>query len=119
MHHHTAPKYRLGGILLTVFYAYIVVHLLLTFLCLNLSSTFPPPPLFLLKVTKDDVIVAEKLEGDIGTTLEAAEVLLVGTRDSTVVGRPTVPGATVKLYVEEQTRDKKVLPRFLLFLGGA
>ncbi|CAN0498021.1 unnamed protein product, partial [Ectocarpus sp. 8 AP-2014] len=36
-------------------------------------------------------------------------VLLVGTRESTVVGRPTVPGATVKLFVEEQTRDKKVI----------
>lgn len=60
------------------------------------------------KVTKDDVIVAEKVEGDIGTTLEISDVLLVGTRDSTTVGRPTVPGATVKLFVEEQTRDKKV-----------
>lgn len=62
----------------------------------------------LSKVTKDDVIVAEKVEGDIGTTLEISDVLLVGTRDSTTVGRPTVPGATVKLFVEEQTRDKKV-----------
>ncbi|CAB1100006.1 unnamed protein product [Ectocarpus sp. CCAP 1310/34] len=61
------------------------------------------------KVTKDDVIVAEKLVGDIGTTLETADVLLVGTRESTVVGRPTVPGAMVKLFVEEQTRDKKVI----------
>lgn len=59
-------------------------------------------------MTKDDVIVAEKLVGDIGTTLEIADVLLVGTRESTLVGRPTVPGATVKLFVEEQTRDKKV-----------
>lgn len=54
------------------------------------------------------MIVAEKLEGDIGTTLEISDVLLLGTRDSTIVGRPTVPGATVKLFVEEQTRDKKV-----------
>lgn len=63
---------------------------------------------FFQQVTKDDVIVAEKLVGDIGTTLEIADVLLVGTRESTIVGRPTVPGATVKLFVEEQTRDKKV-----------
>ena len=65
------------------------------------------------------MIVAEKVEGDIGTTLETSDVLLVGTRDSTVVGRPTVPGATVKLYVEEQTRDKKVRPRAsVLFCRG-
>ncbi|CAM9564913.1 unnamed protein product [Ectocarpus sp. 12 AP-2014] len=61
------------------------------------------------KVTKGDVIVAEKLVGDIGTTLETADVLLVGTRESTVVGRPTVSGAKVKLFVEEQTRDKKLI----------
>lgn len=60
------------------------------------------------QVTKDDVIVAEKVAGDIGTTLDISDVLLVGTRDGTVVGRPTVPGATVKLFVEEQTKDKKV-----------
>lgn len=89
---------------------------------LVLSSVFPPFCSFtcslslFLKVTKDDVIVAEKVEGDIGTTLETSEVLLVGTRDSTKVGRPTVPGATVKLYVEEQTRDKKVRPRDSFFL---
>lgn len=68
---------------------------------------------FFWQVTKDDVIVAEKLVGDIGTTLETADVLLVGTRESTVVGQPTVPGATVKLFVEEQTRDKKVSMRQL------
>lgn len=59
-------------------------------------------------MTKDDVIVAEKLAGDIGETLDITDVLLLGTRDETVVGRPMVPGATVKLFVEEQTRDKKV-----------
>ncbi len=89
----------------------------------------PGRPFFRLlsKVTKDDVIVAEKVEGDIGTTLEISDVLLVGTRDSTTVGRPTVPGATVKLFVEEQTKDKKVGVRqagphefyfFLPFLGS-
>lgn len=63
------------------------------------------------------MIVTERMEGDIGTTLETSEVLLVGTRDSTAVGRPTVPGATVKLFVEEQTRDKKVCQRALNALG--
>ncbi|CAM9259342.1 unnamed protein product [Ascophyllum nodosum] len=61
------------------------------------------------KVTKDDIIVAEKLPGDIGTTLEVTDVLLVGTREDTVVGRPIVSGASVKLFIEEQTLDKKVI----------
>ncbi|CAN0415398.1 unnamed protein product, partial [Laminaria digitata] len=60
-------------------------------------------------VTKDDVIVAEKLAGDVGTTLDITDVLLVGTHEATMVGRPVVPGATVRLYVEEQTKDKKVV----------
>lgn len=60
--------------------------------------------------------MAEKVEGDIGTTVGISDVLLVGTRDSTVVGRPTVPGAMVKLFVEEQTRDQKVRRR--MFLGS-
>ena len=59
-------------------------------------------------MTKDDVIIAEKLAGDIGTTLDITDVLLVGTHEATVVGRPVVPGATVRLYVEEQTKDQKV-----------
>lgn len=61
------------------------------------------------QVTKDDVIVADKIDGaDIGTTMEVGDVLLVGTREETLVGRPLVKGASVKLLVEEQTKDKKV-----------
>ena len=83
-----------------------------------LTNLLTPPPRssFLSEVTKDDLIVAEKVAGDIGTTLEISEVLLVGTRDRTVVGRPTVSGTTVKLHVEEQTRDKKVSSPARLFL---
>lgn len=32
----------------------------------------------------------------------------MGTPEDTVIGRPLVPGATVKLFVEQQTKDKKV-----------
>lgn len=61
------------------------------------------------QVTKDDVIVADKIKGaDIGTTLDIENVLLVGSPEETVVGRPVVKGALVKLLVEEQTKDKKV-----------
>lgn len=61
------------------------------------------------QVTKDDLIVAEKVKGaEVGTTLEMKEVLLVGTPEDTIVGRPLVPGAMVKLFVEQQTKDKKV-----------
>lgn len=55
-------------------------------------------------------MVADKIEGiDIGQILEAEKVLLVGSRSATLVGSPTVPGATVRLQVEEITKDKKVI----------
>ena len=61
------------------------------------------------KITKDDVIVAEKLDVQVGAELKIDEVLLVGSDLATVVGRPTVPRAFVKCAVEEQTRDAKVV----------
>ena len=61
------------------------------------------------KITKDDVIVAEKLDVQVGADLIIDEVLLVGSDLATVVGRPTVPRAFVKCAVEEQTRDAKVV----------
>ena len=61
------------------------------------------------KITKDDVIVAEKLDVQVGADLVIDEVLLVGSEAATVVGRPTVPRATVTCAVEEQTRDAKVV----------
>ena len=61
------------------------------------------------KITKDDVIVAEKLDVQVGADLIIDEVLLVGSDLATVVGRPTVQNATVTCAVEEQTRDAKVV----------
>lgn len=62
------------------------------------------------KVTMDDVIVADKIEGvDIGQMIDLAEVLLVGSRRGTVIGRPLVEGARVIAAVEEITKDRKVI----------
>ena len=50
------------------------------------------------------------MEGkDIGDCLYIDDVLLVGSRSATVVGRPVVPGAQVVLEIEELTKDKKVI----------
>ena len=55
-------------------------------------------------------MVADRIEGvDIGQVLEAEKVLLVGSRSTTLVGSPTVPGAKVRLQVEDITKDKKVI----------
>jgi len=62
------------------------------------------------KVAVGDIIIADHIEGvDIGDTVVYPEVLLVGSRKATVVGRPYVTSSEVVCTVEELTRDKKVI----------
>jgi len=61
------------------------------------------------KVCPGDVINAEKLNGvAIGESL-TLPAMVVGTRDCTIVGRPTIPGAGVRLVVQEHVQDLKVV----------
>jgi len=56
------------------------------------------------KVTPGDVLLVDRIKGaEVGTSLTIEDVLLVGSPTRTVIGRPTVPGATVTLAVEQQT----------------
>lgn len=61
------------------------------------------------KVTKDDVIVAEKMRVEVGQEVVLDEVLLVGTVHETLVGHPLVPETRVVTLVEEITKDEKVI----------
>lgn len=78
----------------------------------------PPPTLFAVislggtqyKVSPGDIINAEYLPGAVvGTTLAAPAVHMVGSMSRTVLGRPTIADAGVRLVVEEQTSDAKVI----------
>jgi len=60
------------------------------------------------RVAAQDVITVEKLAGAPGDLVEFGEVLMVGG-ESTLVGSPTVAGATVAGEVVEQTRGAKVI----------
>ena len=61
------------------------------------------------KVTEGDLIITNKLPNvDVGSSFDIDDVLLVGSRDKTVVGRPIVPGAKVTMVVEEQTKAKRL-----------
>ena len=60
------------------------------------------------KVAADDVIIIEKVAGEAGDAVTFDEVLLVGG-ETTVVGAPTVAGASVSGTVVEQGRAKKVI----------
>lgn len=60
------------------------------------------------KVSEGEFLKVEKLDGEIGDSIEFAEVLMVGG-EKTVVGAPVVAGATVTAKIAAQGKDKKVL----------
>jgi large subunit ribosomal protein L21 len=63
------------------------------------------------KVSRNDVITIEKLYAEAGDTVAFETVLMVGG-DTTVIGTPTVKGATVAGSVVEQARGPKVISFF-------
>lgn len=60
------------------------------------------------KVAEGEFLKVEKLEGEVGDSIEFAEVLMVGG-EKTVVGAPLVSGALVTAKIAAQGKDKKVL----------
>ena len=60
------------------------------------------------RVTTDDVLEIGKIEGQVGTIVQLAEVLVLG-RDTPVLGTPTVPGASVAAEVLQHKRGPKVI----------
>ncbi|MCK9172536.1 50S ribosomal protein L21 [Desulfuromonas thiophila] len=60
------------------------------------------------KVSEGDTIKVEKLAGEVGSTIELGEVLMVGGEE-VKIGAPLLPGARVSARIVEQGKDKKVL----------
>jgi len=60
------------------------------------------------KVSEGDLLKVEKIEGEVGTTIELIEVLMVGGEE-VKIGTPLLPGAKVKAQIVEQGKDKKIL----------
>ena len=61
------------------------------------------------KVAANDVISVEKLAGEPGTTVEFAEVLMVGEGAEVRSGTPLLTETSVTATVVEQTRAKKII----------
>lgn len=62
------------------------------------------------RVANGDVIKVEKLEGEAGSTVALAEVLMVGGEGAEArVGTPLVQGATVTAEVVAQGRGPKII----------
>jgi len=61
------------------------------------------------QVAAGDTLRVEKLQGNIGDTVELSDVLLVADGDDVRIGRPVVDGAKVVAKIAEQGKAKKVL----------
>jgi len=59
-------------------------------------------------VAANDVITIERLEGDVGNVITFDQVLMLGG-EKTVVGAPTVAGASVAGELVEQARGPKTI----------
>jgi len=60
------------------------------------------------KVSEGEFLKVEKLDGEVGDSIEFGEVLMVGG-ETTVVGAPLVAGASVTAKIAVQGKGKKVL----------
>ena len=61
------------------------------------------------RVSEGDTLRVEKITGDVGSSVELAEVLMVGSGDDFSVGTPLVSGATVTAEIVAQDRAKKII----------
>ena len=59
------------------------------------------------RVSANDTIVVEKLEGEVGDTITIDDVLLIGG-ETTRVGLPIVTGASVTGTIVKQCKGKKI-----------
>ncbi|MGI9535758.1 MAG: 50S ribosomal protein L21 [Desulfocapsaceae bacterium] len=60
------------------------------------------------QVSAGDRLMVEKLEGNIGDSIELSEVLLVADGDAVTVGKPVVDGAKVVATITEQGKHRKI-----------
>ncbi len=61
------------------------------------------------KVTEGDVLIVDRVQGaTVGQEFIADKVHLVGSAAKTVVGRPLIPGAMVRLACEQETASKHI-----------
>ncbi len=60
------------------------------------------------KVQPGSVIKVDLLEGEVGGSFELSQVAMIVDKEKTLVGKPWVDGAKVKVTVLEHGKDKKV-----------
>mgnify|MGYP001547334236 FL=1 len=60
------------------------------------------------QVSAGDRLMVEKIEGNIGDSIELSEVLLVADGDAVTVGKPVVEGAKVVATITDQGKHRKI-----------
>jgi len=61
------------------------------------------------QVAAGDILRVEKLQGEVGDTVELSDVLMIVDGETVKVGRPVVDGVKVTAKIAEQGRAKKVI----------
>jgi large subunit ribosomal protein L21 len=61
------------------------------------------------QVACGDQLRVEKLDGNVGDTVDLSDVLLIADGDDVKIGRPVLEGAKVVAKIAEQGRAKKVI----------
>ncbi len=61
------------------------------------------------QVVAGDTLRVEKLQGEVGDTVEITDVLLVADGESVKVGQPLVEGVRVVAKITEHGRGKKII----------
>ena len=61
------------------------------------------------RVKEGDILKIEKVEGEVGQTLELEEVLLIGNSQEPKVGQPLVPNAKIVADIIDQGKAKKII----------
>jgi large subunit ribosomal protein L21 len=61
------------------------------------------------KVKKNDIVVANRLQGEQGTDIEFEKVLLLSSEDGVTIGAPYVEGAKVTASIVEHKKGDKVI----------
>ena len=61
------------------------------------------------RVSAGSLLRVEKINGNVGDTIELSDVLAVVDGDTVTIGQPTVDGAVVTARIIEQDKAKKVL----------
>jgi large subunit ribosomal protein L21 len=61
------------------------------------------------QVSSGERLRVEKIDGNVGDSVELSEVLMVGDGEDVKIGQPTLEGAKVTARIVEQGKAKKVL----------